>query len=60
MKGWHAKKYANKVHESKGHVLAKPHPYIFFTLQLVHESYLVAILQGTHTYMTDAYAAKSY
>jgi len=23
--------------------LAKPHPYIFFTLQLVHESYLVAI-----------------
>jgi len=27
----------------KGHVLAKPHSYIFFTLQLVHESYLVAI-----------------
>ena len=52
------KKYANKVgmmHESKGHILAKPHPYIFFTLQLVHESYLVAILQGTHTYTTDAY-----
>jgi len=46
------------MHEGKGHVLAKPHPYIFFTLQLVHESYLVAIfgnyLQGTHTYMTDA------
>ena len=44
--GWHAKKYANKVgmmHESKGHALAKPHPYIFFTLQLVDESYLVAV-----------------
>ena len=54
-------------------VLPKPHPYIFITLQLVHESYLVAIdsyLQGTHT--TDAmhmlldhmllrsYAARSY
>ena len=37
MKGWHAKRYANKVemmHESKGQILAKPHPYIFFTLQL--------------------------
>ena len=37
MEGWYAKKYANKVgrmHESKGHVLAKPHPYIFFTLHL--------------------------
>ena len=39
-------RYANKVgmmHESKSHVLAKFHPYIIFTLQLVHESYLVAI-----------------
>ena len=37
MKGWHAKRYAIKVemmHESKGHILAKPHRYIFFTLQL--------------------------
>ena len=37
MSGWHAKKYANKVgmmHESKGHILANPHPYIFFTPQL--------------------------
>ena len=35
--GWHAKKYANKVgmmHESKVNVLAKPHPYTFFTLLL--------------------------
>jgi len=29
--------------KAKVNVLAKPHPYIFFTLQLVHESYLVAI-----------------
>ena len=43
------------MHESKGNGLAMPHPYIFFTLQLVHESYLVAILQVTHTYTTDAY-----
>jgi len=30
-------KYANKVgmmHEAKVNILAKPHPYIFFTLQL--------------------------
>ena len=30
------------MHESKGHILAKPHPYIFFTLQLVLASYLIA------------------
>ena len=43
------------MHESN--VLAKPHPYIFFTQQLdsawkLLGSYLY--LQGTHTYMTDA------
>jgi len=38
MKGWHAKKYANKV----GNVLAKLHPYIFFTLQL--DSILLSLL----------------
>jgi len=30
-------KYVNKVgmmHESKGHILANPHPYIFITLKL--------------------------
>jgi len=25
--------------KAKVNVLAKPHPYIFFTVQLVHESY---------------------
>jgi len=37
MYGCHAKKYANKVgmmDESKSQVMAKPHPYIVFTLQL--------------------------
>ena len=37
------------MHESKGHVLAKPHPYIFFILQLVHESFL----ELSHTYTSD-------
>ena len=27
--------------KSKVNILAKPHPYIFFTRQLVYESYLV-------------------
>ena len=31
----HAKKYANKVGmKAKVNIMAKPHPYIFFTLQL--------------------------
>ena len=44
----------NKVgmmHESKGqHIIAKPHPYIFFTLQLVHGS-----LPKMHHKFTNSY-----
>jgi len=46
MLGWHAKKYANKVgmmHESKGQCIGKAPSLHIFTLQLVHERYLVAI-----------------
>ena len=42
--------------KAKVKVLAKPHLYIFFILQLVHDTYLVAVdsyLQGAHTYTTD-------
>jgi len=50
--------------KAKVNVLAKSYPYIFITLQLVHESYLVAIwyLPTRHTYLynwCNAYATRS-
>ena len=48
------------MHESKGHILAKLHPYIFFTLQLdsILESWICpihAVINAVHVLHTDYY-----